>query len=370
MKQSRPTRYKRSPFLIIYWRERILVFENFLTGRRVIAEPFAASLLHFFGRWKSFKALRAAMPQYSPASLERALKQLVRCSLLLSADRALPQGHAALEAWSGWNPAAGFFHLATKDVPFADDDEGEYRSLVRLAKSKPIPLPIKRYRNAKQIPLPSPSVDGEFARVLLQRRTWRMFSAEPVSLLALGNLLGLTFGVRYWVKLPKIGSVAIKTSPSGGSMHPIEAYVLARNVSGLAAGLYHYSAADHRLELLRTGATSGDIIRLLAKQRWYGSSAFLVFLTAVFERTRWKYDYARAYRAVLIEAGHLCQTFCLTATSMGLAPFCTMAFADSKVEKVLGTDGISESALYVAGAGTRPQTGGKLANILGAGKVE
>jgi SagB-type dehydrogenase family enzyme len=346
------------------------VFENYLTRRQITAEPLTASLLDFFDRWRSVADLCAAMPQYAQSSLKRAVAQLVRHSLLQPNDQPPPAGHAALAAWSKWNPAAGFFHLSTRNLRFADDDDEEFRSLVRLAKSKPIPLPIKRYRDARQIALPNPSVDDEFARVLLQRRTWRKFSGEPVSAQALGNLLGLTFGVRHWVKLPKIGSVAVKTSPSGGSMHPIEAYVLVRNVDGLAAGFYHYSATDHHLEFLRSGATSRDITRLLANQWWYGSAGFVVFLTAVFERTRWKYDYARAYRAVLIEAGHLCQTFCLTATSMGLAPFCTMAFADSKIEKILKIDGISESALYVAGAGMPPETGGNLANILNAGKVD
>jgi len=350
--------------VIIYWRDAGLVFENFLTRRQVTAHPLTASLLDFFDRWKSFADLCAGMPEYAPSSLQRAVAELVRLSLLQRKDQSLPVRHTALAAWSKWNPAAGFFHLSTRNLRFADDDEEEFRSLVRLAKSKPIPLPIKRYRDAKQIPLPSPPVDGEFARVLLQRRTWRKFSTAPVPVLTLGNLLGLTFGVRHWINLPKIGSVAVKTSPSAGSMHPIEAYVLARNVDGLKSGFYHYSAADHRLELLKSGATSRDITRLLANQWWYSSSGFVVFLTAIFARTRWKYDYARAYRAVLIEAGHLCQTFCLTATSMGLAPFCTMAFADSKIEKVLGIDGISESALYVAGAGMRPKSGGKLANIL------
>jgi SagB-type dehydrogenase family enzyme len=305
------------------------------------------------------------MPEYTPSSLKQAVEQLARHSLLQRQGQPLPAGHSGLAAWSRWNPAAGFFHLSTRNLRFADDDEEEFRELVRLAKSKPIPLPIKGYPNAKQIPLPNSSVDGEFARVLLQRRTWRKFSTEPVPLPTLGHLLGLTFGVRHWVKLPKIGSVAVKTSPSGGSMHPIEAYVLVRNVKGLAAGSYHYNGVDHRLELLKVGATSRDITRLLANQWWYGPAGFVVFLTAVFERTRWKYDYARAYRAVLIEAGHLCQTFCLTATSMGLAPFCTMAFADSKIEKTLGIDGISESAIYVAGAGMLPESGGRTANILG-----
>ena len=328
------------------------------------AQPLTASLLHFFDRWKSLADLCAAMPQYASSSLKRAVAQLVRHSLLRKEGEPLPAGHAALSAWSEWNPSAGFFHLSTRDLKFEADDAEEFRALVRLAKSKSIPLPIKRYSNAKKVSLPSPSGDSEFARVLLQRRTWRKFSGEPVPLSTLGNLLGLTWGVRHWVRLPRIGSVAVKTSPSGGSMHPIEAYVLARNVDGLAAGFYHYSAADHRLALLKQGATSRDITRLLAHQWWYSSAGFVVFLTAVFERTRWKYDYARAYRAVLIEAGHLCQTFCLTATSIGLAPFCTMAFADSKIEKVLGLDGISEAALYVAGAGMRPKIRGKMANIL------
>jgi hypothetical protein len=57
---------------------------------------------------------------------------------------------------------------------------------------------------------------------------------------------------------------------------------------------------------------------------------------------------------VLAEAGHLCQTFCLTATWLGLAPFCTMALADTAIERALGVDGINESVLYAAGAGRRP----------------
>jgi hypothetical protein len=67
----------------------------------------------------------------------------------------------------------------------------------------------------------------------------------------------------------------------------------------------------------------------------------------------WKYHLARAYRVVLLDAGHLCQTFCLVATWLGLAPFCTAtaALKDTLIEKDLGIDGIRESVLYVAGVG-------------------
>ena len=304
------------------------------------------------------------MPDYASSSLKRAVAELVRQTLLQREGQPLPSGHAAMAAWSEWLPAAGFFHLSTKDLQFEPDPAKQFRELLKLAKSKPIPLPVKHYRGAKRIPLPPATTESEFARVLLQRRTWRKFSAVPMPLASLANLLRLTWGVQRWVTLPGIGSVAAKTSPSGGAMHPVEAYVAALNVDGLRVGFYHYNSAYHRLELLRRGATSREIVQLLANQEWYGSAGFVVFLTGVFGRTRWKYDYARAYRAVLIEAGHLCQTFCLTATSLGLAPFCTMAFADSKIEKILGLDGISESALYVAGAGMPPKAGGMMANIL------
>ena len=59
--------------------------------------------------------------------------------------------------------------------------------------------------------------------------------------------------------------------------------------------------------------------------------------------------------AVLAESGHLCQTFCLVATWLGLAPFCTMALADSRIERDLEIDGVSESIIYAAGVGSRPK---------------
>jgi SagB-type dehydrogenase family enzyme len=78
-------------------------------------------------------------------------------------------------------------------------------------------------------------------------------------------------------------------------------------------------------------------------------------MTAVFPRNMWKYTYPRSYRSVLLDAGHLCQTLCLVATWLGLAPFCTAALADSLIERDLEIDGITESAIYAAGVGVQPR---------------
>jgi SagB-type dehydrogenase family enzyme len=88
-----------------------------------------------------------------------------------------------------------------------------------------------------------------------------------------------------------------------------------------------------------------------AGQRWAGRAAALFIMTAVFPRSMWKYPTPRAYRTVLLDAGHICQTFCLVATWLKLAPVSTMALRDSVIEKELQIDGVTESVLYIAGAG-------------------
>jgi len=285
--------------------------------------------------------------------LRRSVNLLTKHSMLELCEKKRSFAGEAHEAWGQWNPAAGFFHFSTKDVEFEVELDEGFAVLQRLARIDPKPPPVKRYPRAKKVRLDWPNANSEFPRVLFSRRTWRKFSRQPVDLVALGTLLGLTWGVQGWVKVPRVGALTFKTSPSGGSLHPIEAYVLARNVRGLRPGLYHYDGAAHRLDLLHRGTNSRQIVKYLAGQWWFSGASFVVFMTAVFTRTQWKYDYARAYRAVLMEAGHLCQTFCLTATWLGLAPFCTIAFNDSLIERTLGVDGISESVLYAAGAGMR-----------------
>ena len=114
-------------------------------------------------------------------------------------------------------------------------------------------------------------------------------------------------------------------------------------------------AADaHGLELVKKGATAKTIARYIPGQPWYEPAAALLILTAVFARTQWRYPFARAYRSVLLEAGHVCQTFCLAATWLGLAPFCTGRFADDLVEREMKIDGVTESFIYGAGVGSRP----------------
>jgi SagB-type dehydrogenase family enzyme len=348
---------RRSPFLVSYWQGKQLYFEDYLTRKKIAASIEAAALLDFFSGWKHEQTAFRRWPEYTRKSLRHAIHRLLQeCFLQRSAVRNPPEDsrEKALHKWKNWNPAASFFHMQTKDSYSEEISVEEIRWVEELLQSPRTPAPVKSYPGARSIPLQRENYTDKFPRVLQQRRTWRKFGREPIPKEMVGRLLHLSFGVQGWLQIPEGGRFAYKTSPSGGALHPAEAYLLARNVRGIPRGIYHYDAVGHRLQKIRRGATPGEIQKLLAGQRWFRDAALVVFLTAVFHRTQWKYNYPRAYRAILAEAGHLCQTFCLTATWLGLAPFCTMAFADTRIERMLMVDGLSESVLYAMGAGTKP----------------
>lgn len=228
-------------------------------------------------------------------------------------------------------------------------------NLETRARIEPPPAPFKSHRG-RGIELPMPSTAGPFPEVLLSRRTWRGFGSRPIPRTSLGSLLDLTFGCQM-TGLRDGAPVMFRTFPSGGGCHAIEAYVLAWRVQGIAPGLYHYDADAHRLHRLRRGASAVQATSYLANQAWFGGAGALVFLTAVMPRIWWRYPHPRSYRTVLLEAGHACQTFCLVATWLRLAPFCTNALDDERIERDLGIDGTNEILLYAAGIGTRPADG-------------
>ncbi len=158
------------------------------------------------------------------------------------------------------------------------------------------------------------------------------------------------------------GSLMTKTSPSAGSLHPIECYVLAWNVHGLEPGLYHYDVRADELRRLRRGRFRAQAVRAASGQAWVGRAGFLCIMTAVFGRSLWKYDDEVTYKTLFLDAGHLAQTFCLLATARGLGPFTTAAIQDSYIEKLIGLDGLREFPVYLCGAGvpakrSRPRGG-------------
>lgn len=343
---------RRSPHLVAYWRNRTLVASNYATGVNAEVPPAAGDVLSFCDGWTALADLKAA--GFVPAPVFSAIiDRMVGLTLLERSDRPQDPRVSAMDTWRPWNPQAGFFHATTKDVRFASPRVAARYARAAPKASRP-PAAIKRYPNARVIDLRRPDKQDEFARVLRARRTWRRYSSRPVALDELAAVLAWTAGVQQWVR-GQHGDIPLKTSPSGGARHAIECYVVARAVAGLKAGIYHYAPDRHGLTRIGRAVPIERMRAYVPGSGYFANASAMVFFTAIFARILWRYPYARAYRAALIESGHVCQTFCLTAAHLGLAPFSVMALADSLIEQDLGIDGTTESVLYAAGVGRPPR---------------
>jgi SagB-type dehydrogenase family enzyme len=334
-----------------YWVDGDLRIVNYLTRGTFSANPIVLELVRFFFSPRTIRDAMLEFDSYTRESVGEAILRLIEAQLLLECDSPEAAQDDLLDSsWKPWLPEGGF-HFLTKDASYVGGDWTLEQKMVTLP-ATPAPAQFKEIQGAASISLPFHEMETDsFFQTLHARRTRRKFSAEQAPLDSISKLLQTTWGVQGYVQSKCFGPLPLKTSPSAGARHPIEVYLMALKVKGLDPGLYHYGARDHTLEKLSSEATPQMARAYCADQPFAARSAALFIMTAVFARTMWKYHHPRAYRVVLLDAGHLGQTFCLTATRLGLAPFSTAALKDSLIEKDLGKDGISESVLYVTGVG-------------------
>ncbi len=208
------------------------------------------------------------------------------------------------------------------------------------------PEQYKTYANATRIALPDPrGFHGlSLEEALEKRRSVRHYSGETLSAEALSRLLHAAQGITHarW---------GFRAAPSAGALYPIELYAVVHNVAGLEPGLYHYAVREHALELLRQEDLRFAIMQAGLGQGFLGQANVCFALSAIFQRTRWRYR-ERAYRYVLLEAGHVGQNLYLAATSLGLGACAVGAFLDDELNDLLGLDGKEEAVVYVIAVGT------------------
>lgn len=333
-----------------HWLHGEFCLEQPGTGRRVKLPEFCCQLLALFSQPRTFDDAIATLPAENRSLVRGLLRRLRVLKLLRPADAVQQQEGR----WANWGPVTRLFHFSTRDMDWLPSSQ--QLSFEQAHDGKPMPLvETTSSRLSRDVQaLPRASLKGAFPRVLKRRRSWRSFGKAPVPLAALARALDLSFGVRAEGLTHLSGPVKLKTSPSPGATQSLEAYVVSLNVESLSRGVYWYDSNRHQLRRIKGTVSPKKAGEWLSGQWWFERAGFIVLLTGVLERIQHRYEYPRAYRSWLMEAGHVCQTFCLTATWLNLAPFCTQALADSQIEEFLGIDSANETVLYAMGAGTRP----------------
>jgi putative peptide maturation dehydrogenase len=267
----------------------------------------------------------------------------------------------------GWNLYAALYHSMTRridtDLELAEDLDERRRTKAatavakRTARGGPPPPVFHRSPLARSVhDLPLDEETGALFELLQRRSTGRTLDPEATMTTAqLSTILRTVFGSQGVLDHGNGYVLQKKTSPSGGALHPIEAYPLIRRVDGFEPGLYHYDVERHALALLEPleEEAATEYLRFATCGQAHFSHAQVAFvLTARFRRNFWKYWRQKdQYGVLLLDAGHLSQTLYLVATELGLDPFVTAVINHDALGVRLGLDRYDEGALAVCGCG-------------------
>lgn len=193
------------------------------------------------------------------------------------------------------------YHRASHDYPFQDYFDPEWRR-----KEEEL---LKMYDALW--PPPAAMADREGNFIGLPEAHFEVLEsgpgASPIAWLA--AVLHYTFGGIGEIPTSRVICLR-RTSPSGGARHPTEGILLIpKGLEGIPAGAYWYDVKRHGLVETTEGA---EILDTMAVNGGFG----IAIRTRV-DRAMWRYRDLRAWRPVLLDAGHIVETLSLLATRGG-----------------------------------------------------
>lgn len=192
------------------------------------------------------------------------------------------------------------------------------------------------------IKLPAPVHDSNMSveKALAGRRSVRQFKDMPLDIAEVSQLLWAAQGIT--------DSPGFRTAPSAGALYPLEVYVVAGNVKGLAPGVYKYKPAGHELILVKEGDARAALSNAALGQSVVKDGVIVIVIAGVYERTTAKYPAGEKY--VHMEAGHSAQNVYLQSHALGLGTVVVGAFNDDSIRKATGMAG-HERPLYLMPVG-------------------
>lgn len=228
-------------------------------------------------------------------------------------------------------------------------------------KKLPQPPLVKAPMRDTTIPLPHHFEDlglmNDTLKLFNSRKSNRVYTEEPMTLLQLSWLLWATQGVK---GIRGKSYATLRTVPCGGARHEFECYMLIQNVEGLEDGSYHYLPMKHEIELLytkkeleeKTGKHFQEIIGYsLMDQVWANKANVVFYYSMVAYRAEWRYG-IHAHRVALIDAGHITENLYLACTSTHLGCCAIGALDTAFVDQLFELDGEEEFSFYAAPVGT------------------
>lgn len=200
------------------------------------------------------------------------------------------------------------------------------------------------------IKLPPPRTAGRVSveEAIARRRSTRGYRDEPLTIEELSQILWAAQGITDPVN-------RLRAAPSAGALYPLEVYaaVKSNGVIGLNPGIYKYNPLSHEIVKVREGDFSYDLFKASLSQEWVRYAQVNIIITAIYDRTTWRYGDRGRERYVHMEVGHVGENIYLQCVALGLGTVAVGAFNDDQVWSVLGKPE-NETPLYVMPIGRLP----------------
>jgi len=184
------------------------------------------------------------------------------------------------------------------------------------------------------ISLPSPRHSSEMSveEAIFRRRSIRRFADRPLTMEEVSQLLWSAGG-----KTIDGVTGATRAFPSAGGLYPFEIYLVAGNVTGLAAGVYRYDWENHALNLVREGDLRQQLMEASLRQGFVASAPVNIVWVGDFAAIERTYGARGAERYISMDVGGAGQNVHLQAETLGLGTVIVGAFHDGAVQRILGT---------------------------------
>jgi SagB-type dehydrogenase family enzyme len=141
-----------------------------------------------------------------------------------------------------------------------------------------------------------------------------------------------------------------RTAGGTGAQYHLELYFVCADLADLDAGVYHYSALDHSLRLLRAGDFRAALVEATGNEPSIAAAPVVMAMTSTFWRNAWRYR-ERAYRHAYWDAGTSLSHILAVAASAHVSTALVFSYADAAVAELLGIDGRRESAVALVALG-------------------
>lgn len=336
---------RRAHSLVFYWDNNELTATNYLANQQVACDAYLLQILHEAREFITITGL--AKKFHFVPGINKVIDNLISHKLVLKQGSADEKNDALLFKEWKWGHDARFFHFATKEVSYNFNFEEIRKIFEARSLTDPPPSPFKTDVSKPKVTLSKvDNTTTDFWETLYNRRTCRQFSAKAISRQSLSSFLVPVAGMTRFYNESVLDKRIIRTSPSGGARHPVELYAIVQNVRSVPAGIYHFEVETNSLRLINKSIQRSKVVKLFSGQDWVGDAPVSFILTGVLNRSMWKYDHSRAYKVLMLDAGHIGQTFHLVGTALGFGVFTTAALQDKLIEKQLKIDGIQEIVLY------------------------